>query len=411
VGARTVLTPPPPDVRDIAESQLTRLPAYAEELAELLAEREESYRRVNQIAPQRLRAACAANLDAAFTAFMEGGEPPLAAIERTFREQAELGISLPSALRALRISGTFVFEAAMARIGKVRVVAPDTMLAVSARLWEVIDVFSQVLTDVYRDLDEQAAAGGDQVRHATLEAVLSGRLGDPAELEDAAQVLGIPARGTYVVLVADRMAGAGVVLGGTGWPCVWLRDTDTEIGLVLIPPATHPHTPPPYHPAPGTPKQDLAGLRELFAGAPVAVGVSQPVNGLGAVPAALRRARIARRGLAPGATGLFVFGERPVSTLVAGSMDLARELAAGVLQGVLTLPVHEREVLLETLAAWFEGAGSAREAGARLQVHPNTVRYRIRRVQELTARDLTDPRSVAELYAALEAVRLDPARA
>jgi len=41
-----------------------------------------------------------------------------------------------------------------------------------------------------------------------------------------------------------------------------------------------------------------------------------------------------------------------------------------------------------------------------LHVHRNTVRYRLRRVEELTGRDLTQPIGVAELHLALEAARI-----
>ncbi|MER6427529.1 helix-turn-helix domain-containing protein [Streptomyces sp900105245] len=48
------------------------------------------------------------------------------------------------------------------------------------------------------------------------------------------------------------------------------------------------------------------------------------------------------------------------------------------------------------------------DAAERLFVHPNTVRYRLRRIEELTGRPLTDPLTVADLGAALYALRLLP---
>jgi acyl-CoA synthetase (AMP-forming)/AMP-acid ligase II len=74
---------------------------------------------------------------------------------------------------------------------------------------------------------------------------------------------------------------------------------------------------------------------------------------------------------------------------------------------VLDLPDQERASLLGTLRAWFDAGGSAAETGKRIYVHPNTVRYRLRRLQEHTGRSLDDPRAVAELLAALDALRLD----
>ncbi|WP_406165340.1 helix-turn-helix domain-containing protein [Streptomyces sp. NBC_00996] len=54
---------------------------------------------------------------------------------------------------------------------------------------------------------------------------------------------------------------------------------------------------------------------------------------------------------------------------------------------------------------WYAAAGSATDAARSLFVHPNTVRYRLRRVEELTARSLSDPRAAADIRVALLAVR------
>jgi PucR C-terminal helix-turn-helix domain len=45
-------------------------------------------------------------------------------------------------------------------------------------------------------------------------------------------------------------------------------------------------------------------------------------------------------------------------------------------------------------------------AAAKLHVHRNTVRYRLRRLEELTDRSLSRPIGVAELHLALEAIRI-----
>jgi DNA-binding PucR family transcriptional regulator len=54
---------------------------------------------------------------------------------------------------------------------------------------------------------------------------------------------------------------------------------------------------------------------------------------------------------------------------------------------------------LATLRAYLDAHGDAAAAARRLDVHVNTLRYRLRRVVELTGLDLTDPdeRLVAEL--------------
>jgi DNA-binding PucR family transcriptional regulator len=63
-------------------------------------------------------------------------------------------------------------------------------------------------------------------------------------------------------------------------------------------------------------------------------------------------------------------------------------------------------VVLETLATFLE-QGSSVEATARmLFVHPNTVRYRLRRAAEITALTPSDPRDAYTLRLALTLGRL-----
>ena len=47
--------------------------------------------------------------------------------------------------------------------------------------------------------------------------------------------------------------------------------------------------------------------------------------------------------------------------------------------------------LTPSLRAYLDHFGDVRAASAALHIHPNTLRYRIRRVQELTGMDLDDP--------------------
>ncbi|OJY48676.1 MULTISPECIES: helix-turn-helix domain-containing protein [unclassified Pseudonocardia] len=63
--------------------------------------------------------------------------------------------------------------------------------------------------------------------------------------------------------------------------------------------------------------------------------------------------------------------------------------------------------LLRTLAGYLEGGGALEACARALFVHPNTVRYRLRRVSDLTGRNPTDPRDALVLRTALVVDRLD----
>ncbi|PLW71130.1 hypothetical protein C0036_19460 [Streptomyces sp. DJ] len=83
-------------------------------------------------------------------------------------------------------------------------------------------------------------------------------------------------------------------------------------------------------------------------------------------------------------------------------------MARAVLGPLLDLPADDRSALLGTLDAWLDCGGSARETGRRLYCHPNTVRYRLRRVEALTGRSPGDPRGLSELSAARDVLRILP---
>ena len=95
--------------------------------------------------------------------------------------------------------------------------------------------------------------------------------------------------------------------------------------------------------------------------------------------------------------------------LVAADPAVARDLVLRVFGRLLAL--DDRAVLLATVEAWLDAGGSATAAGQALFCHPNTVRYRLRRVEELTGRSVDVPRAAAELAVALQALRVFPALA
>ena len=63
--------------------------------------------------------------------------------------------------------------------------------------------------------------------------------------------------------------------------------------------------------------------------------------------------------------------------------------------------VATRGTLLETLGAWFEHGASIEGTARALFVHPNTVRYRLRQVSDVTGWSPTRPREAFALQLAL----------
>jgi sugar diacid utilization regulator len=74
--------------------------------------------------------------------------------------------------------------------------------------------------------------------------------------------------------------------------------------------------------------------------------------------------------------------------------DLAATRGEGPVGPIaILLALDERGAggLIETLEAWLDAFGDVTAAAAALFIHPNTLRYRLRRITELSGLDLTDP--------------------
>ena len=98
--------------------------------------------------------------------------------------------------------------------------------------------------------------------------------------------------------------------------------------------------------------------------------------------------------------------QNPGPELVAGDVDAHRRMI-----DLLVTPLAAAGGdLLRTVEAYLEGGGALEACARALFVHPNTVRYRLRRVSELTGRSPTEPRDALVLRVALMAGRMDAAR-
>jgi PucR C-terminal helix-turn-helix domain/GGDEF-like domain len=102
---------------------------------------------------------------------------------------------------------------------------------------------------------------------------------------------------------------------------------------------------------------------------------------------------------------------RPVSSddllperALAGDGHARRQLVTAVYAPL----VEAGSGLLETLTAYVDSSGSIEATGRRLFVHPNTVRYRLRRITEVTTLSPADARDAYTLRLALTLGRLLP---
>ncbi|MDQ0792750.1 helix-turn-helix domain-containing protein [Streptomyces sp. B1I3] len=85
---------------------------------------------------------------------------------------------------------------------------------------------------------------------------------------------------------------------------------------------------------------------------------------------------------------------------------LLDQLAERELAPVSGISATRRERLLETLRIWLDTRGTAAQMGELLDVHPQTVRYRMRGLESIFGGQLTDPETRFATEAVLRALRL-----
>ena len=149
-------------------------------------------------------------------------------------------------------------------------------------------------------------------------------------------------------------------------------------------------------------------LGELIAEEPeIVVGCGREVHSPAEVCASLRDAQLAVERIgAPGGERLLDFADLDLGSFLVGSA--ATDAIAPKVEEVLG-PLRENEPLLDTLSAYFEHDLSVVPTARALRIHPNSLRYRLGRIEELTGRSLREPATIATLHLALLASAADGA--
>jgi len=141
-----------------------------------------------------------------------------------------------------------------------------------------------------------------------------------------------------------------------------------------------------------------------FGDGPVVVG--PPVASLDEATESARAALAGYRAAPawPGAPRPVAAADLLPERALAGDVEARRILR----QDVYAALVRAGGELLDTLDAFFAAGGVLEGAARALFVHPNTVRYRLRRVSEITGLGPLTPRDAFALRIALTIGRLDP---
>lgn len=387
-----------PAISLITRGLLTEIDALTDEVATLIVAEIDIYGSDGLVPFADLRTSVAHNLGYLLNHLGGSGTLGLDAPRRTGRQRADQAVPLPEVLRAYRIAIAMLWQRLIDSAAAKDLEAQAALLAAASRLWEISDEYSQALTDAYRQAVEQQLIADERRRSALVASLQNGAIRGQPTAWEIAKLLGMPFEGAFLVVAAAAPAAAGAVsdleerLRGLDAVSAWRAEPEHDIGVVSF----------------GTRRQVeeiLAAIRET---PDCRIGVSAPYARIDLTPRATRYALVALDGLRPGTVGVNQFEDTPLSELMIGNFETTRRFVQRVLGAVLGLPDEDRALYLTTVQAWMDARGSAAEAGRLLYCHENTVRYRLHRLEGYLGGSLNDPTTLAELAAAMQALRTFP---
>jgi len=383
-------------VSEVAEAVGRRADELAVILAESISREVQLYRTAILLPFDMVVAGCAANLRPICTAIAADAAFDTTAATELGVQRARDGVPLSSVMEAYRVGFRRLWDAVAAESAGYPRLNGGAYRDLTDKVWAAQEAYTDAMAVGHRAEQIRRLRNDEAQRAELIDALLHGRIIEECSLWEAADSLRLPTAGPYVVVAAEVDP-----VGGQGLPQIesklrsldifsaWWMLPDLHVGIVHIRNDKH--------------FGDALALVSRVATA--RVGVSARFDDLRDTAQALRFARVSLRGrLDPGLLVALFDGSILTSAAVSAPEVLVK-LVEPTIDCFAGLPDQERDVLFETFQAWVDNDGSMRTVGDLLFCHPNTVRYRLHRIEQRTGRSLSKPRDVAELCLAFEVHR------
>ena len=282
----------------------------------------------------------------------------------------------------------------LAAVGSVE---PEPMRAnTEARISAFAELIGTVVVAGYRDQQKRQLLTEAPQPSNRLDGLVAGRGFGDWSLRDIAGFLRLPTNGPFVVIAAQvSVAGEEPLpdieskLRSLNVSSAWSLLPDLQVGVARV-----------------TSDEKFDAMVALMSRTTTArVGVSAPFADLRETPTALHVARVMLRGRGDSGSSVAVFDGSILAAAVVSAPEAMIRTVGPALDGFSDLPDEEREMLFETFRVWQDNDACVRNAAEALFCHPNTVRYRLRKIEVRSGRSLSRPKDVVELYLAFEVHR------
>ncbi|HET9731499.1 MAG TPA: helix-turn-helix domain-containing protein [Acidimicrobiales bacterium] len=301
-------------------------------------------------------------------------------------QRAHQGLPLEAVLAAYRLGAREAWSEMSAR-ARARGIGPELLLDAAELVWAWTDTVTAKVAAAHRRAEILLARHDQQQRVGFLQALVTGSL-SPAEAHEQASSYGMPPDARYVTLRARPApglalyqleqqlvthAGGSLLLGVIEGELVGILGSGVEL-----------------QPA------SCAGLGTFGMG---------PASRITDMSTSFNLAsRVLEAAVALGLRGAYRIDDLGVLLAVTADDDLSQFLHRQYLEPLEA--ERNGQQLLESLQALLEHGLSVDRAARALHVHPNTLRYRLRRVRELINADWRNTDDMVALWWALQRRRV-----
>jgi hypothetical protein len=380
-------------VKELGSLLVDRLDEIGRDVVSSVRSNVEFYKANRVVSEEDLLASTTDNIRFIFGSLTAGDPFDTSPAAETGTRRAAAGVPLPAVMAAYRVAVHTLWNTMVESADGHREIGRDALLQATALMWQAQDVYTDAMTDAYRRQAVQMAIDDEAERSALTEALLQARLSDGRSLWEVAQMLRIPQKGPFVVIAAvcpqvgkQALPGIGAMLRSLDVFSAWRLLPDIQTGIAHVPSKT----------------ENAAMLDLLNRVAIDRIGVSPPFDDLSDTAQALRYARVAASARDGGGAGVTVFEDSVLAVAAVSAPEVTAKVEHIVLGSFEDLGADEREVLFDTFRRWVQNKGSMATTAEQLYCHPNTVRYRLHRIEERTGRSLSVPNELAELCLAFE---------
>ncbi|MFE0268602.1 PucR family transcriptional regulator [Nocardiopsis alba] len=314
------------------------------------------------------------------------------ALVRVFRafgaDEAGRGRTLECLHHGMRVAAAVTWR----RVAGSGAVSPDRMAALGDEVFAFQEEVSAAASEGYARVREAGVEELRRRRSRLLEVLLgeSGTAPTPGALATLARSARwrVPERVAVALLYREDVEGPSAPAS----PSDVLVDLERAEPCALIPDPEGPGR--------------LRSLERSLRGFGAVMGPTVPIIEASlSLSRARELAELVRSGAIPGA-GLSRWDDHLSELLLSRDTALVAAMARRLLAPLRGMRGPQRDRMADTLLAWLESGFNANEAAERLRIHPQTVRYRMRRLEELFGARLREPDTRFELGLVLRARRL-----